>query len=67
MAEYLDMNGGILQPAVQTQSLYRILIIMVLLHYSNLPVCYRPKIGNPISKLAVNRNVRIGIKEVIRD
>jgi len=38
MAEYLDMNGGLLQPAVQAQSLYRILIIMVLLHYNNRPI-----------------------------
>jgi hypothetical protein len=67
MAEYLDMTGGMLKPAVQTRSLYRIVIIMVLLHYNSRPICYRSKTGNSISKLAENRNVRIGIKELIRD
>jgi hypothetical protein len=61
------MTGGMLQPAVQTRSLYRIVITMVLLQYNSRPICYRPKIGNPISKLAENRNVIIGIKELIRD
>jgi len=40
---------------------------MVLLQYNSRPICYSPKTRNPISKLAENSNVRIGIKELIRD
>jgi hypothetical protein len=61
------MNGGISQPVVQTQPLYRILTVVVLLHYNSRAIYYRPKIGNSISKLAENTHVRTGIKEVIRD
>jgi len=61
------MTGGMLQSAVEKHSLYRIVIIMVLLQYNSRPICYRTKTGKPISKLAENINVGIGVKELIRD
>jgi hypothetical protein len=60
------MPVGMIQPAVQEHFSYRVVIIMVLLHCNSRPICYRPKIENPVSRLAENINVRIGIKELIR-